>query len=393
MRRFSANYVFPVSSPPIRNGIVEVDDNNTIVNIYKPEKNTSELHSTKFYNGIIIPGFVNCHCHLELSHLRNKIPQKTGIAGFVESITKNRNTNPNDIDSAIKHSLEEMVETGTVAIGDICNTPDTLIHKIQHKIYFQNFIEVFGSNPQQAQECYNNAQKVLGKFSEKFPNNSSITPHSTYSLSNPLWNLVGTHLEQHHNPVSAHYAESKAEYEFLENSSGPLSKWYNKAGIYIDTNRKTSPQKIITDNIPANSNVLLVHCTYATVNELKRLQSFFNQTTIVTCPESNLYIENSLPDLSEFLQSGLNIAIGTDSLASATSLSMLNQINIILNHFPDISFDAVLKMATLNGAVALGFSQNMGTIEVGKTPGLNLISGFDFDKFRPTVRSKVKKLL
>ena len=115
--------------------------------------------------------------------------------------------------------------------------------------------------------------------------------------------------------------------------------------------------------------------------------------TLVACPESNLLIENAIPPLDKFEANGLNIAIGTDSLASTSSLSMLHQIMIILNHFPAIDFQTVLRWATINGAKALNIDNMYGTLGIGKKPGLVLVDHFDFTKMRPTEKSVAKRLI
>jgi cytosine/adenosine deaminase-related metal-dependent hydrolase len=145
--------------------------------------------------------------------------------------------------------------------------------------------------------------------------------------------------------------------------------------------------------IPKGKDVLFVHNTFAGIDELVEVNNYFRQATFVTCPESNLFIEGRLPDLNSMYKRGLSIAIGTDSLASATSLSMLYHINLLLENFPDIPFSEILKWATLNGAAALRVSDKFGSIEVGKSPGLNLITNFDFSNMRPRNNSVVKKLI
>lgn len=394
MRRYGANYIFPVNKPPIRNGIIETDDKGVIKRIIEPYSDFQEIHSTQFFNGIIVPGFVNTHCHLELSHLKGISPTKQGIAGFIEAVTNQRDAGYEIISKSITSAINQAQLSGTVAIADICNTISTLAHKIKAGIYFHNFIELFGINPAITEQTFGNGLKIYSEFKKQFPESTNLTPHSTYSLSEPLWNKISNLLSEIRGAVvSIHYGESKAEYEFLATGGGPLFHRYSSANIQFIPPKGQSPYSVVTHNIPKHTNVILVHNTFAEPEELKTLNGWFNNLTIVTCPESNLIIENTLPKLDIFASNGLNIAIGTDSLASASSLSMLDQIMIILNHFPVIDFQTVLKWATINGAKALNIDKKYGTLEVGKIPGLVLVDHFDFTNMRPTNKSAAKRLI
>lgn len=399
MQRFSANYIFPINQAPIRNGIVEVADDGVILRVFHPGNSPKEIHSTEFYNGVIVPGFVNAHCHLELSHLRGKIPRNLGIAGFIKAITEQRETeldaqDPKKlVEKAIVGAIHEMKQTGTVAVGDISNSTDTLLPKLQSDIYFHNFIEVFGLNPEEAQSTFESYLEVYKSFKSRFSNSTSLTPHSPYSISQPLWEKISEFIGKSKELVSIHYAESAAEYQFLQNGTGPLSDRYQSAGIPFCKPHGLTPGEVVSRYVTQACKVMFIHNTFAAARELEELAALYPQVTLVTCPESNMLIEGKLPNLTEFLASNLSIAIGTDSLASASSLSMLDQMNIVLQHFPQLSFNEVLCWATLNGANGLGISNMFGSIEPGKKPGLVLITGFDFQNMRTTPQSLVKKLI
>ncbi len=393
MRRFSANYIFPVETSPIKNGIVEVDNNGKIISIVDPGREFKEIHSTEFHNGVIVPGFVNAHCHLELSHLKGKIKSDLGIAGFIKAVTEYRINDSEVIEKAIQLAIREIELAGTVAVGDICNTLDTFLLKSRGNTFFHNFIEVFGINPDTSERIIENAIGIMSGF-EKLQNAcTSITPHSTYSLSNTLWDTVRDHINKSDLPVSIHYAESLPEFEYLMNGTGLLMERYRLLKIPFDAPFGLTPFKVVTDNINHDKDVLLIHNTFASVDELVELNRIYRKATFVTCPESNLIIEGKLPDLVSMYNHGLRIAIGTDSLASATSLSMLHHIKLLQDNFTDIPFSEILKWSTLNGAEALNVADRFGSIEIGKAPGLNLITNFDFDKMCPRANSEVRRLI
>ncbi len=391
MRRYSANYIYPVNGSPIRNGIVILDNNNAVIDIVDPKGNEKEYESMEFYNGVIVPSFVNTHCHLELSHLKGRLEPSGGIAGFVSQIRNLRRSDDLLINNSIKQAISDLDNNGTVAVGDICNTSDSLIEKQKSHIYFHNFIELFGINANDAQERFNLGKNLLGSFHLN-KGSKSLTPHSTYSLSADLWDLINSELIITSSLVSIHYGESLQEYAILKDRSGQLADSFNALGIPINLPNCSSPAEVVERFIPKTSKTLFIHNTFSTKDEVQRLISHFEEPYFVFCPSSNLFIEGRLPNIPMFLELGANVAIGTDSFASSNTLSVFDQILIILDKFPAITFTDAIQWATLNGAKALNIESIYGSFEVGKTPGLNLITNFDFSLMKPTAKSRVRRL-
>lgn len=393
MHRFSANYIFPIGKPPIKNGVVVLDNEGTVVELIDPKGNEVELEAMEFYNGIIVPGFINTHCHLELSHLKGKLKRATGIAGFVSQIRNLRGVTSDEIAKSIQRALNDERNNGIVAIGDICNTLDTIESKRKSDILFHNFIEQFGLSRENAFGRFSQSKELLNQFQTLTANISSITPHSTYSISDKLWELIKMEITNHKSIVSIHYGESKEEYLLLKDHSGPFAESFNELGIPINLPDCKSPSEIVKRYIPKESNVLFIHNTFALKEEIQQLAAYFKETYFVLCPSSNQFVEESLPDVKMISELGVNIAIGTDSYASSDTLSIFDQMMILQKNFSKLSFDVILKWATYNGAKALNFESKVGSIEVGKKPGLNLITNFDFTNMKPTEKSRVKRLV
>jgi cytosine/adenosine deaminase-related metal-dependent hydrolase len=390
--RFSANYIFPLDGPPIKNGVVVLDSNDAVKEVISPGDFVNELPNTEFHNGIIVPGFINSHCHLELSHLRGALKGTTGIAGFVSQVRGLRKSESDDIHRAIKDAIQTLKFHGIVAVGDICNTIDTLDLKKDSDILFHNFIEQFGLASETANEKFAQSKELLKLFQNSLGDSSSITPHSTYSLSYELWNLVKEEVRDKRQPVSIHYGESKQEYLLLKEHAGPLADNFKQLGIPLNLPDCKSPFEVVKEYLPKQSKMLFIHNTFAEKEEIQRLKSNFNEAYFVLCPSSNLFIEGVLPDVEMLAKSGAKIALGTDSYASSNTISIFDQMMILLEAFPSLSFDQLLTWATINGAKALNFDSKVGSIEIGKTPGLNLITNFDFMLMRPTSKSRVKRL-
>lgn len=375
MRKVSADYIFPISSEPIKNGVIAIDDDGTIIDI------TTHQTDAEYFEGIICPGFVNTHCHLELSHLKGKVSEKKGITGFISELVPARNQfSEVEILKAIEGAENEMLKNGIVAVGDISNTNHTFKQKEKAKLLYHTFIEVFDLNPEKANDAFEKALQIKQELSNisHLTSNISIVPHAPYTVSDKLFELIKNEAEKTNSIITIHNQESEAENELFKTKSGKIFELFTKMGIdlgYIKTKGENSLQSTF-EKLPLSQNILLVHNTFMTAEDIQFIKSAITRQTsdiyFCTCPNANLYIENKLPDYNLFIKENLNVTIGTDSLASNWSLSILDELKTITKHFSEIPLQTLLTWATKNGANYLGFNQ-LGTIEKGKNPGLNLL--------------------
>jgi aminodeoxyfutalosine deaminase len=390
MKIFIADYVFPVFAAPIKNGVVTVDDDGTVIsvaNIPSPDTKSSDVQHLK---GIICPGFVNTHCHLELSHLKKKISSHGGLIDFIKNIQSVRAADASVITDAAVKADQEMYDNGIVAVGDICNSNVTIPIKKQSKIYYHSFVEAFGFQPGRAEEVFNNALALLNEFK---PAPSSITPHSPYSVSKELFRLIKKYSETGRNLLSIHNQESDEENKFFRYRLGGFLDLYAHFGMDI-TFFKSQARNSVQSMIPLLTNkqeILLVHNTCTNLKDIYFIKRFDRKVHFCFCPGANLYIENRLPKVELFVDQGFNLTLGTDSLASNTKLCILNEMRILQEKFPSLSTERLIQWATINGAKFLGIDDDKGTIEPGKTPGLNLITGLDGLNF--TSDTKVRRLI
>lgn len=397
MRKIAATYIFPGNQPPIKNGILTCSSDGTIADISGSNEKITEQSGLEFYSGILVPGFVNTHCHLELSHLKGKIEAKTGIGGFIGQINQLRNQETENTEKAIQAADRKMWAAGTVAVGDISNSTLTLETKKSSKIYYHTFIESFGFHPSRAERAFDYAQFVQFQFKEKGLSNC-IVPHSPYSVSKPLFEKIKANAIAEKSILTIHNQESKSEDEFFKNGVGAiLNHLQNNLGIDTSHWESTGKSSMISilPYLPAENQLLLVHNTFTEkedLEELKKIRSMDN-TFFVLCPNSNLYIENQLPPFTLFREENMNICIGTDSLASNRELSVLAEMITIQYNFPDLKLEELIQWASINGAKALQIDNQFGSFEVGKNPGVNLISGIDFKTMKLTEKSKVKRLI
>lgn len=397
MRKIAATYIFPLNQPPVKNGILTCNSDGTIVSISGNNEKFEEQSGTEFYSGILVPGFVNTHCHLELSHLKGKIEEKTGIGGFIGKINQLRNMETESVEKAIFSADRKMWSEGTMVVGDISNSPLTIDIKKESKIYYHTFIESFGFHPSRAERAFDYAQFVQVQFQVNQLSNS-IVPHSPYSVSKQLFEKIKQNAIAEKSILTIHNQESESEDVFYKSGAGAIAYHLSdNLGIDISHFIPTGKSSLISvlEQLPTNNQLLLVHNTFTKkedLDELRKTRSMEN-TFFVLCPNSNLYIENQLPPISMFQKENLNLCIGTDSLASNHSLSVLDELITIQQNFPELKIEELLKWACLNGSKALNVEDKFGSFEAGKKPGVNLITGIDFKTMKLTEHSKVKRLI
>ena len=318
MRRFSSQYLITNTGPVLKRAIVTTDDEGLITSIEDTGGDLKESQSIEFHNGIIIPGFANCHCHLELSHMKGIIPGGTGLGNFIEKLKFSRDVARNEIISASLSADDTMYRNGVVICADICNTSHTFSIKQESRIKYHNLIEIFGIDPAKAEKRLNEAL-VVAQEASAAALEYNLTPHSSYSVSLSLFRLIKK-LTEGNNLTSFHFMETSAEKDFLEKHSGLLIEAYKRAGL-LQGEPDSAPDHatIVLDEITSSGNLILVHNTFTdkeTINKVKRRKNLF----WCLCPGSNLYIEQTLPPVRLLMEENCKIVIGTDSLASNDKL-------------------------------------------------------------------------
>lgn len=390
MKSFRADYVFPVCADPIKNGIVTVDDAGKVISVTSDKTPANANIPIEELNGIIVPGFINTHCHTELSHMKGKITAGGGLISFIKDILAFRVAEQGDIIAAAEAADQEMYDNGIVAVGDISNHSLTAPIKAKSKLYYHTFVEILGFLPDKANELFETALVTAQQFK---PQPTSITAHAPYSVSKELFKLIKNHSDSGDNLLSIHNQECEDENKFYRYKLGGFIDLYKHMGLdigYFRPQARNSLQSIIP-LLTNKQRILLVHNTCTNLKDIYFIKRFDRKINWCFCPNANLYIEKRLPKIELFVNQGLNITLGTDSLASNSKLCILSEMRTIQEGFPSLSIETLLQWATINGAEFLGIDDQKGTIEAGKTPGLNLLT--DLDGFKLTPATKVKKLI
>ena len=391
MRRFSAQFIFTNSGPPVKRAVISVEDDGTIISVEENEGSLRESQSVEFHNGIIVPGFVNCHCHLELAHLKGVIPEGTGLSDFIMHVRNSRGSKPDEVLSQIRNSDRIMSDEGIVLCADICNTPLTFEIKKDSRIKYINLLEVFGIDAVKALKRIEDIT-TLENYARDSGLTYSVVPHSAYSLSLPLLRLIK---EKTKNNIvtSLHFMETGAEAIFLSGHTGPLRKSYEDSGL-LPENIQVPADHIsaVFDEVTLSGNLILVHNTFAESHIVREIRKRGN-TYWCLCPGSNMYIESKLPPVEMMMSEGCDIIVGTDSPASSKTLSILSELKLISHHFPSVSLEEMIRWATINGARALNEDDNFGKIVPGKKPGLLLLENVDLVNFKLLPETIVTRLV
>jgi len=432
-RKFKADYLFNGREMAGKDSVLITSADGTVQSVV-PVAEAGE--GVEVYRGLLSPGFVNCHCHLELSHMKGVIPERTGLVDFLSAVIRRRGGGQvegraatrggadgsvrGEVDGSVRREAQggaggeahpvdtgdqqdrvkeailagerEMLDGGIVAVGDICNTADTLEAKRAGKLSYHNFIETMGFIEAGAPARFAHSKGVFDEFGEVFPGSNSIVPHAPYSVSPALFRLIadfpGNRL------LTMHNQESREENVFFQSGKGDFLRLYQLLGLDVSFFRGTG-ETSLRSCLPyfhKGQTMILVHNVVTGEEDLRaalggadagsgdaaggmsggRPDLFF-----CLCPNANLYIGGLLPDVNRLVSRGCRIVVGTDSLASNHRLSLLEELKTLQLTFPRLGVTTLLQWATVNGAGALQLDGALGSFGSGKRPGVVLLRGLE----------------
>lgn len=395
-RKFKADYLFLGDTLAGPDSVLITTAEGTVRSVVS----ASEAgEGVEVFNGLLSPGFVNCHCHLELSHLRGVIPEGTGMVDFLSLVILQRRgpMAEEELADRVRQTIaageQEMLAGGIVAVGDICNTADTVEQKQAGRIRYHNFIETMGFIDQSAESRFLQSHRVFRAFAEgcELPvGSNSIVPHAPYSVSPALLRRIadfpGNRL------LTIHNQESEAENEFLETGKGDFLRLYAQLGLDVSFFRGTGRRSLagILPFFHHNQSLILVHNVATGAEDLRQTEPAANigrvnaeaagagaDLIFCLCPNANLYIGGRLPDVRLMVDRSCRIVVGTDSLASNHRLSILEELKTLQRAFPWLETPTLLQWATSNGAAALQMEDSVGSFRPGLRPGIILLSGLE----------------
>lgn len=376
MRRITADMIFDGKQLHQNAMVLLLHDDGRIANLVPAAEAGGDV---EYFKGLLMPGMVNAHCHLELSHMRGVIPLHTGMVPFLVQVSRQRKVEQGAVQQAMRDAIAELENSGVVAVGDICNTADSISVKAASNIRWHNFIEVFASDGRMAAERMNTALQVQQQFRTAVPQYpATVTPHAPYSISPPLLTLLQEAIGDA--VATMHNQESAAENELFMQGSGDFLQLYQQLNNQIDPfwpSGKSSLQSWLP-SLPKPKRLILVHNVHISEEDIHFAQQhaaqYQQQHYYCMCIRANQYIQNEVPPIDLLRDRECMIVIGTDSLASNHSLDMLHELQALQLAFgKQVTLEELLRWATFNGAAALDMDTSLGSFEPGKQPGIMLM--------------------
>ena len=380
VERIAAEFVYTLDSgQPIRNGYVEYDtENGTVLSVGQCEA------GEQVQSGAIVPGFVNCHCHIELSHLYKKFRKGTGMAGFIDQINELRDWAGAEVKAQlVKEWMDKMWADGVSAMADISNDDSSFKVKKAHDMYTRTFLEVFGSEPEMCDGVMADVT-ALKHTADEVGIDAAPTPHSCYTMSPQLLSAsAAAGLES--GWLSYHSQESQEEEDLLLTGTGAMYENRKRSGMSTPPVTGESSLKYFLTRLaaatqpPYDQHILLVHNVCLQQGDIDAARAVMNNEYWAICPLSNIFIHNALPPVELMRKNNLNITVGTDSLSSNDDLDMVKELFCIHDNFKQVPMSEILTWACLNGAKFLKKDAQLGSLTPGKRPGIVLVENVDAD--------------
>ena len=332
------------------------------------------------FEGTLMPGLINCHCHLELSHLKDVIPPGTGLVPFLISMVTKRAADETTKQEKIALAERELFQNAIVAVADICNTADAVAVKKTSSIYWYNLIEVLNLRDANLTAALANYEAVLQQHTNAGLA-ATLTPHAPYTVSNATFTELNNRTAG--KVISVHNSETISEDELFKTGGGDFLNLYKQFGINVSPFAVSGKSSLQTwlPHFTNGQTILLVHNTFMSEADIvfaKTHAAQYNLKLIYClCPNANLYIENKLPPVDLFIKHDCHIVIGTDSYSSNWQLNIMSEIKTLRDHFPHLKLETLLRWATGNATSIWGF-EKLGRFEKGLQPGVVLLNESDF---------------
>ena len=374
MPQYRAAWLLPISQPPIRDAWLRTDRGRIIAFGHSRPGDFTAPDEIDLGEVAVLPGLVNAHTHLELSWMRGRIPETADFDGWIRTIIDLKNEAARHGDSvaaAIHEAIREARACGTALVGDITNTLATSGPLRDHGMAGVVFHELLGFRSEDAARLMQEAVARVQCEPASDLLRHTLAPHAPYSVSPALFGLIRAALQ--HDPFarsSVHLGESSAEIEFLEHGTGPCRTGLERMGKWDASwvSPRSGPVEYLERMGFLDDRVLVVHGVQLCAAELKRLAA--KGVTLVTCPRGNMRTGAGTPPIEDFLASGVRVAVGTDSLASVPDLNVFSELAEMRRVAPAAPARMLIESATMNGARALGFEAEFGTVDAGKRDAL-----------------------
>jgi cytosine/adenosine deaminase-related metal-dependent hydrolase len=359
-----ARVVFPVDGPPIHHGTVTIEGERIVaVDSANPGRGTRDLGHVA-----LLPGLVNAHTHLEFSSLRQPLGEPgMGLADWIRRVISEREKGVASPEVAIATGLAESVAAGVTTTGEIAKA-SLSAYRTSFAVHLTLFSEVIGFSRARAASALAAAEQRLA--SADLPPGDfelGLSPHAPYTVSPELLRRLVTFANGRNLPLAMHLAESADELRLLAEGRGPFQELLQERSMWDESAipRGSRPLDYL-QALAAGTRSLVIHGNYLDAQERAFLAEHAGQMSLVYCPRTHAYFGHPPYLLPESLSAGVRVVLGTDSRASNPDLDLLADMRYVADKYPTIAPHAILRMATLDGARALGREPQLGSLTPGK---------------------------
>ena len=368
---YRAAWVLPIATPPVRDGWVLVDAGRILssgTGDASPQFKADSVARIDLGDAAILPGLVNAHTHLELSWMRHQVPPSDSMPAWASRLMSLRRGATEEPVGPIADAVRDVRAAGTALVGDVTNTLAAYDVLADSELSAAIFRELLGFNSPDPDQVVADAEAELATLTPLARLRPALVAHAPYSVSPALFRAIGRAMGDR--PMSVHLGESADELQFLRDGTGAWRELLGQLGVWNDNWQPPGcgPVEYLDRLGLVNRRLLAVHGTQLDDGELARLASA--NATIVTCPRSNMWTGAGTPPIERFYASGVRVAIGTDSLASVEDLNLFAELAAVRRLAPGVPAARIIDSATLQGAGALGFAADYGSIEPGKRADL-----------------------
>jgi cytosine/adenosine deaminase-related metal-dependent hydrolase len=378
---YAASRLINPDVPPVPGGALLVH-NGTIVASGSVDEllRTHSAPLVEFPGCSILPGFINAHTHLELTHfpawkLRTHVEYNPRHFSdwIIQLIKIKRGLTAADYPPSLREGIRMCLESGTTAVAEVVTYPDLAAlyrdSPLSGRLYFELLGQEQGHFNALSSAALTAAQITTGALA------SGLSPHSPYTIAEQHLPVIRHAATSHNLPLTIHLSESSAETDFMFDGSGrlasdfyPFVDWER----FLPGPRRCSSTELLDRHGLLTPATLAVHCVHVSFSDAHTLKE--RGVHVALCPRSNNCLDVGRAPVALFKKLGIPLALGTDSLASNDSLSLWDELRFALDSFPnDLSAQDVFRMVTSAGAAAVGISETCGSLEVGKRADFQVI--------------------
>lgn len=384
MRKIAANYIFPVTSGPLKNGIIAVDEDGTICDI-QSRAHFQEEAGLEYYNGILIPGFVNAYGSIRMGLIRRTSDVS---ASLYDLIARWNNVMQQPLENAdIKKWEKLLYSRGISAMGDVVGASQTMESAKKQALRFHYFLTL-------ADRSIQNIPQETAKASNGRAH-CSLCPYAGYTLPNSILKALAEHADQNNKPLAVSNQRFRSENELFLKKSGELYRRMRQAGHDFSTFLPTGRGSLesLLPFLPAHANIILAFNTFTTLNEIQLTETTSKKIYWILCPSSEKAAGNPMPDFTAFYRNEAIVALGTGDAPLSEDTGILNELKLVNYHAPFVPLEELLSWSTLNGAKALRMENTHGSLEPGKKPGILLLKNINLSALKFTQNTEVQRLV